>query len=110
MRPDFATLRPWVPAARHEYRRSQQRLADQATGSFRDAAGEDRFAAICQELARLGDPRTTAERDTLGRIRNVIDLLLAESGDGAPQPRRGKQRPKDAMVIYRRGQRVALTA
>jgi ParB/RepB/Spo0J family partition protein len=109
-RPDFATLRSWVQASRQEYRRSQQRLADQATGSFRGEASEDRFAAMYQELTRLGDPRNATERDTLGHMKEAIDQLLAQFGDGASGRRRPRARRNDGMVIYRHGQRVALTA
>jgi hypothetical protein len=79
-RPPFDVLRSWVQATREEYRRSQQRIADQASGvdDITSVRGVNRFAELRDELKRLGDPRTQVERDTLGEMIEIIRGLLAE--------------------------------
>jgi hypothetical protein len=79
-RPTFDALRTWVQAARAETRRHQQHVADVAVGvRGADAHGVNRFEPVRDALAKLGDPRTPDERNTLGQILDVVRRLLAEA-------------------------------
>jgi ParB/RepB/Spo0J family partition protein len=81
--PTFDGLREWVQLARAEFKRNQQRVSDVAAG-VRVATEQEgnRFAPIRETLARLGDPQTRGERDTLGQILAMVRRLLAVGDDG----------------------------
>jgi ParB family chromosome partitioning protein len=87
-RPTFDVLRTWVQAARAETRRNQQRVAEVAAGvHVADAQSANRFVPLHDALAKLGDPRSPEERNTLGQILELVRHLLAETepvvrGDG----------------------------
>lgn len=81
-RPTFDSLRAWVQAVKQEYRNGQLRIADRATG-LDDIAPSNRFAALRDELRRLGAPHSPEERNTLGEMIEVIRGLLAEREDPA---------------------------
>jgi hypothetical protein len=78
-RPTFDVLRTWVQVARAESRRNQQLVADIAAGvQSVDEPNGNRFESVRETLAKLGDPKTPDERDTLGQILVHVRGLLAE--------------------------------
>jgi len=75
--PVFDSLRGWVKAVKQEYRNGQLRVAERAN-AVDAVASNNRFLPLRDELRRLGDPHSPEERDTLGEMMEVIQVLLAE--------------------------------
>jgi hypothetical protein len=97
-RPTFDVLRTWVQAARAETRRNQQHVADVAAGGqAANKRGGNRFEPVRVALARLGNPCTPAERDTLGQIVDLVRRLLTETTAGTHS---------DEVAIYQFGRTV----